>query len=56
VRAITIRTPLDLHVLPAENATLPGLPNLTVCCPSHAGLLDDDETFELIERFLKGTS
>jgi triacylglycerol lipase len=55
VRAITIRTPLDLHILPAENASLPGLPDLKVCCPTHAGLLDDAETFEMIERFLKAT-
>jgi triacylglycerol lipase len=53
VRAITIRTPLDLHVVPLESATLPGIPNLEVCCPTHAGLLDDDKTFELIARFLK---
>ena len=53
VRAITIRTPVDLHVLPAESATLPGIPDLRVCCPTHAGLLDDDQTFELIARFLK---
>lgn len=56
VRAITIRTPLDLHVLPPESATVPGLPNLEVCCPTHEGLLDDPATFELIERFLKGPS
>ena len=52
VRAINIRTPLDLHVLPRESATLPGAPNLEVCCPTHAGLLDHDETFEVIARFL----
>jgi hypothetical protein len=52
VRAVTIRTPLDLHVVPGDNATLPGFPDLQVCCPTHAGLLDDAETFELIERFL----
>jgi pimeloyl-ACP methyl ester carboxylesterase len=54
VSAVTIRTPLDLHVLPSENAILPGFPDLRVCCPTHAGLLDDAETFEIIERFLKG--
>jgi triacylglycerol lipase len=53
VRAITIRTPLDLHVVPNESATLPGIPDLKVCCPTHAGLLDDDQTFELIQRFLR---
>lgn len=55
VRAVTVRTPLDLHIVPGENATLPGFPDLKVCCPTHAGLLDDVETFELIERFLKAT-
>jgi triacylglycerol lipase len=53
VRAITIRTPLDLHVVPPESATLPGVPDLKVCCPTHAGLLDDEQTFEMIHRFLK---
>jgi triacylglycerol lipase len=53
VRAITIRTPIDFHVLPHENAVVPGIPDLKVCCPTHAGLLDDQGTFELIERFLK---
>lgn len=53
VRAITVRTPLDLHVIPNESATLPGMPNLEVCCPTHAGLLDDDDAFELVRRFLE---
>jgi hypothetical protein len=53
VRAITIRTPLDLHVVPPESARLPGIPDLKVCCPTHAGLLEDEGTFELIARFLK---
>lgn len=55
VAAITIRTPLDLHVLPNENATLPGMPDLEVCCPTHAGLLDDEGTFGLIRRFLESS-
>jgi pimeloyl-ACP methyl ester carboxylesterase len=55
VRAVTVRTPLDLHIVPGDNATLPGFPDLKVCCPTHAGLLDHGETFELIERFLKAT-
>jgi triacylglycerol lipase len=54
IRAVTIRTPLDLHILPAESATLPGIPDLKVCCVTHAGLLDDPRTFALIERFLNG--
>jgi triacylglycerol lipase len=54
VRAITIRTPLDLHVVPNESATLPGIPDVEICCPTHAGLLDDEQTFRAIERFLAG--
>lgn len=53
VRAITVRTPLDLRVIPNESATLPGMPNLEVCCPTHPGMLDDDETFEAVRRFLE---
>jgi len=53
VRAITIRTPTDLHIVPGSSATLPGVPNLEVCCPTHAGLLDDEATFQLIQRFLR---
>lgn len=55
VRAITVRTPLDLHVIPNESATLPGMPDLEVCCPTHAGLLDDDGTFQVIRRFLESS-
>ena len=54
VEALTVRTPLDLHVLPAESATLPGVPDVEVCCPTHEGMLDDDETFEAVRRFLDG--
>lgn len=53
VRAITIRTPLDLRVLPLESAILPGIPNLEVCCPTHSGMIDHQGTFELVERFLE---
>lgn len=52
VEGITVRTPVDLHVLPPESATLPPLPDLEVCCPTHAGLLDHEETFRVIEAFL----
>jgi triacylglycerol lipase len=55
VQALTIRTPVDLHILPPESATLPGVPDRRVCCPTHAGLLDDDATYEHIARFLKGS-
>jgi triacylglycerol lipase len=52
VEGITIRTPVDLHILPPESALLPPLPDVEVCCPTHAGLLDDPETFRVIESFL----
>lgn len=54
LRALTVRTPLDLHVLPAESARLPGVADVEVCCPTHEGMLDDDETFEAVRRFLEG--
>lgn len=53
VHGLTVRTPVDLHVLPPESAMLPPLPDVEVCCPTHAGLLDHDETFDVIEAFLR---
>lgn len=53
VEGITVRTPVDLHILPPESATLPPLPDIEVCCPTHAGLLDDEETFKVILSFLE---
>lgn len=52
VDALTIRTPVDTHILPGESATLDGVPDRVVCCPSHAGLLRDVEVFRLVRRFL----
>ena len=52
VEAVTVRTPLDTHILPPESATLPGVPDETVCCPTHTGLLRDLEAFRVIRRFL----
>ena len=49
---LTIRTPLDAHVLPPESATLPGVPDMEVCCPTHEGLLRDMEVFRIVRRFL----
>lgn len=54
VDALTIRTPLDLHILPPESAVIPGVPDMLVCCPTHTGLLDDPEVFRRIEAFLRG--
>lgn len=53
VEAITVRTHIDTHVVPGESATLPGVPDYTVCCPTHAGLLDDEEVFVIVIDFLE---
>lgn len=52
VEALTIRTPLDLHVVPNEGGTLPGVGDRVVCCPTHQGLQDHEETFRLARDFL----
>ena len=53
VEAMTVRTPLDTHVLPNESATLPGVEDHVVCCPTHAGLMESLDVFRLILRFLE---
>jgi len=55
VEAMTIRTPLDTRVVPGESATLPGVEDHTVCCPTHQGLLRDDDVFVLVLDFLERT-
>lgn len=52
VEAITVRTQIDTHVLPAESATLPGVPDHEVCCPTHPGMLRDAEVFQIVGAFL----
>lgn len=52
VQMLTLRTPLDAHVLPPESATLPGVADIEVCCPTHEGLLRDLEVFRIVRRFL----
>jgi triacylglycerol lipase len=56
VEAMTIRTPIDTHVLPGESATLPGVEDHTVCCPTHQGLLRSDEVFYLVLDFFDRTT
>ena len=51
VEAITVRTKVDLHIIPPESATLVGLPNLEVCCPSHIGILTHPDAFGAVESF-----
>jgi len=53
VEAITVRTPIDTHVLPGESATLPGVPDHVVCCPTHPGLLENEEVFLIVLDFLE---
>jgi hypothetical protein len=55
VSAMTIRTLVDTHIFPPESATLPGVPDRSVCCPTHAGMLRDEEVFRLVSEFLDGT-
>ena len=55
VEAITIRTSVDTHVVPAESATLPGVTDHRLCCPTHAGLVRDQEVFDIVRRFLEGS-
>lgn len=55
IEALTIRTPIDTRVVPGESATLPGVEDHTVCCPTHQGLLRHDEVFYLVVDFLERT-
>ena len=53
IEAITVRTIIDTHIVPGENATLPGVPDYPLCCPTHAGLLRDDDVFTIVRSFLE---
>jgi triacylglycerol lipase len=53
VDALTLRTPLDMTVVPGEGATLLEDRDLLICCPTHQGLLDHEETFVVIRDFLR---
>jgi triacylglycerol lipase len=53
VSALTIRTPLDTRIFPPASATLPGVPDRSVCCPTHGGMLQDEEVFRLVSAFLE---
>lgn len=56
VEAVTVRTPVDLRVLPPSSATLPDVRDVEVCCPTHAGLVDDDGAFAVVRRFLSASA
>lgn len=53
VEALAIRTPVDLRVIPASSALLPGALNLEICCPTHTQLVDDDQTADRVMGFLR---
>lgn len=56
VRALSVRTVLDLRVVPGESAALPGadnVRNVEVCCPTHPGLIEDVQTFRVVADFLR---
>ena len=53
VAAITVRTPIDTRVVPGESAVLPGITDHSVCCPTHPGLVEDDEVFQIVIDFLE---
>ena len=53
VEAITIRTLVETHIVPGESATLPGIPDYELCCPTHAGLIRDEEAFQIALDFLE---
>jgi triacylglycerol lipase len=55
VEALAIRTPVDLRVIPASSGRLagPGVENVEICCPSHNALVDHEETFLEILRFIR---
>lgn len=52
VEALTVRTLLETHVLPGASATLPGVPDLAVCCDTHWSLKRDPAVFEVVRNFL----
>jgi len=52
VNSMVIRTPLDLTVLPGYGVTPLGIGDQVICCPTHQGLLDHEETYLLVRDFL----
>ena len=53
VELLSIRSPLDLIVIPGSSAMLPGAHNIEVCCPTHHGLLEDSLVFDAVRTFLR---
>jgi triacylglycerol lipase len=53
VEVVTVRTLIDTHIVPGTSATLPGVPDYALCCPTHAGLLKSRHVFEIVRSFLE---
>jgi triacylglycerol lipase len=53
VEALSIRTPVDLRVIPGSSAVLLGALNLEICCPTHNQLVEEDRTGEAVVGFLR---
>lgn len=53
VETLAIRTPVDLRVIPGSSAMLPGARNLEICCPTHPGLVDDEDIARAVVQFLR---
>lgn len=55
LEALAIRTPVDLRIIPASSGKLRGsrVQNMEICCPSHAGLVEDPRVFLQLVLFLQ---
>jgi len=53
VEALTVRTPVDTHVIPGVSATLPGVEDVVVCCPAHEWITRSAEAFRVVAEFLR---
>ncbi len=52
VEGFTIRTELETHIIPQENATLPGVPDTVLCCTMHWTLPTDANAIDVVVDFL----
>jgi len=52
IEMLSLRTPMDLRIIPGSSAVLPGAINLEICCPTHSGIAEDPRALEVVIRFL----
>ena len=53
VEAMTVRTLVDAHIIPAASATLPGVRDVVVCCPAHQAISRNLDVFRAVVAFLR---